>query len=177
MTAMRIAAALATLAVLGACGNEEGSVALEQPPGCAEGLEPARSTFGSEDVRVGDAVLINLGDQQRAAWRTLWDRRRKMAIVKVPVVVPAGRVLTLSVPPEARGIIGLYYDLADEPPARVVDGAVTASLRACRGRYPSVGFPGQLLVARPVCRVPLDYTFGDAVRGRLHLSFGHACRR
>ena len=121
--------------------------------------------------------MLDLRNQERAAWRRLWVPRERMAVVKVPVVVPAGSSLTLSVPPESRGIIALYYDVEKPRPARVADGETTQTLRACPGGYPSVGFPGQLLVARRVCDVLLDYESGNGERGRLRLSFGGACRR
>jgi hypothetical protein len=97
-----------------------------------------------------------------------------MGVVKLAVVVPAGETLTLTVPPELRGSLALYYDTAAERPATVADGAKTARLSACREPYESVGFPGQLLIARPLCRAPLEYAYGSA-RGRLELSLGGAC--
>lgn len=171
-----VASVLAAVAVLAGCGGQERAAVVEQPPGCVEGLEPARSTFGPDDVRAGDAVLMDIRAQQRAPWRELWSPRERMAAVKLPVVVPAGATLTLTVPAEARGILALYYDVDEKRPARVTEGAATVTLSACHGRYPSVGFPGQLLVARRVCDVPLDYEYG-AERGRLELSFGRGCRR
>ena len=168
-------AALAALVTLAACGGQDRVAAVEQPPGCVEGLEPARSTFGPDDVRAGGAVILALRAQQRVPWRELWRPDEGMGVVKLGVVVPAGETLTLTVPPELRGSLALYYDTAAERPATVAEGAKTARLSACRGAYPSVGFPGQLLVARPVCRAPLDYAYGNAARGRLELSFGGAC--
>lgn len=165
----------ACVLLLGGCGNGGRAEVAEQPPRCAEGLEPARSAFGADDVRLEGAVLLDLRAQQRAPWRELWDRHRTMGVVKVPIVVPAGGALKLSVPPESRGIIAFRYDLESHPPARVADAQQSVRLSACRGRHPSVGFPGQMLVARPVCRVPIDYAYGE-VRGRLRLSFGRACR-
>jgi hypothetical protein len=167
-------APLAVVAALVACGSEERAAIDEQPPDCVEGLQQASSTFGPGDLRVGEAMLINLRAHQRMRWVELYDRKEKMGRVKLPIVLPAGGTLVLSVPPEARGIIALFYDLEGERPTRVVDGAQNVTLSACRGRYPSVGIPGQLLVARPVCRVPLDWRYGSE-RGRLHLSFGDAC--
>ena len=161
--------------LLSACGVDgRNPVAAKQPPACAEGLEPARVSFGADDVQLGGAVLLDLRAQQRAPWRELLDRDRRIGVVKVPVVVPAGGTLALSVPPQSRGIVGLRYDLEAEPPARPGEAQQTVRLSACRGRYPTVGFPGQLLVARPVCRVPIDYEYGEAT-GRLRLSFGRAC--
>jgi hypothetical protein len=174
MAPLRLAV-LAALAGLAACGGQDRAAVVERPPRCVEGTETARSVFGRDDVRVGGAVLMNLRAQQRAPWRELWVRQERIAVVKLPVVVPAGETLTLTVPSQARGILALYYDLETQRPVRVGEGATTVRLSACRGRYTSVGFPGQLLVARPVCRVPLDYSYGDSKRGRLELSFGGAC--
>lgn len=176
MTRALLVAALTTLVASAACGGQDRTaVPVQQPPGCREGLEPARSTFGPADVRIGAAVLMDLRNQQRTAWRKIWDPRKKMAVVKLPIVVPAGGTLTLTVPPQARGIIALYYDTERAPPMRMAEGATTVTISACRGRYPSVGFPGQLLVARPACDVPLRYTYAGAERGLLRLSFGGAC--
>ena len=174
MSAPRIAA-LAALALVAACGKEDRDAVLEQPPGCVEAIEPAAETPTVDDVVLGEAILLNLKKYQRVPWRELWLPRERFGMVKLPIIVPAGQTLTLRVPPTARGIIGLDYQGPTDP-QYVTQAATQASFTACYGRFPTVHFPGRLLLARRVCGVPLDWRYGDQ-RGRLRLSFGRACRR
>jgi hypothetical protein len=110
---------------------------------------------------------VGLERVQRLPWSQLrgGDRTGR---AKAGVVVPAGRTLRLSVPPVARGLLRLDYH---GNPRRTDQATMTA----CQGRFPTVFFPGALIIRRPLCRVPLDWRYGDE-RGRLHLSFGRACR-
>jgi hypothetical protein len=152
--------------VVTACGASEAQVV--QPPGCVNGLERVPEAPVAGDVRVGRAWLPALDDAQRRPWREHWNRDARAAFFKVGAMIPAGGTLELSVPDEARGLLALDY--AED---RRVAQSVTLS--ACHGHYPVVFIPGALRVRRPICRVPLDWRYGDQ-RGRLHLTFGRACR-
>jgi hypothetical protein len=175
MPALRIAA-LAAVVLLTACGEQDdGAAVVTQPPGCVEALEPTQETPTADDVVLGDAILVSLRTSQRLPWRELWLPTDKLGMVKLPILVPAGKTLTLTIPPVARRVISLDYRSEDRP-TRVTDGQLRVRLTGCIGRFAMVFFPGRLLVARPVCGVPLDWRYGRE-RGRVRLSFGGGCRR
>jgi hypothetical protein len=163
----RHAAQILSLAALAACGGADEPVVV-QPAGCVDGLEPVGTAPEPGDLRVGEAWFVGLERAQRLPWREHVIPPDRTGSVKAGIVVLAGGTLTLNVPPEARGLIALSYGDADQP-------ASTVTLSACHGHYPSAAFPGGIHVRRPICRVPLDWRYGDE-RGRLRLSFGRACR-
>jgi len=160
---LRHAAQVLTLAaLLAACGSSEATV--EDPPDCRHSLDRPPPAPVADDVRVGEAWIAGLRWSQRQPWRERWIPEEGYAAYKAHAIVPAGGTLRLSVPPEARSLIRLDYGkLAD-----------TATLSACHGQYAAVPITGALWVRRPLCRVPLDWRYGDA-RGRLSLTFGRAC--
>jgi hypothetical protein len=153
---------LSLAAVVAACGAQEQRVV--QPPGCVDGLEQTGDP-GELDVLMGDAWFVGLRQAQRTPWREYWDADDKVARVKAGVVVPAGGTLRLTVPPEARSLIALSH--GDDPDA--------ATLSTCHGHYPSAFFAGHIRLRRPLCDVPLDWSYGSE-RGRLRLTFGRACQ-
>ncbi len=149
------------MAALAGCGAQSEAVEVDQPPGCTRALERTELAPVADDIVAGDAVLGYLRASQRTPWRELWIPRERAAWVKLPITVPAGGTLVLSVPPEARRIVALDYG---GDPNRM-------TFTACHGDSPAVFFPGRLVVTRRICGVPLDWRYG-AERGRVRLSFG-----
>jgi hypothetical protein len=162
------------LAFVVACGGQDRPLLVKQPAGCVEAFENVDDTPQARDIVLGKAILVGLKDQQRLPWTQLWIPAQKMGMVKIPILVPEGQSLTLTIPPVSRGIIGLDYD-SEAPRTRHVTRAQRrATFTACYGESPQVFFPGRIVIARPICEVPLDWRYGSE-RGRLHLSFGRAC--
>jgi hypothetical protein len=167
MTWWHAALALALAVPAAACGSSsDDDPVVVQPAGCVEGLEHSGTAPEPGSVRVGDAWFVGLEQVQRLPWRALRGRDGT-GRAKAGVIVPAGQTLVLSVPPVSRGLLALDYTGNARRTNR-------ATMTACHGRFPTVFFPGSLLVRRPLCRLPLDWRYGDE-RGRLLLSFGRAC--
>jgi hypothetical protein len=170
---------LAVVIALSAAGVAAASAGAAGAPapvrvGCDAGGPGAAAIHRARDVTLGPLVIME-------ARRTVGATRDAFAGhgFKLPVTVPDGATVTLSVPHAWRSRVGLVFTLAAQD--RAVRRGVAGADRAVRftacpaGAQPGrTGWPGGLVVDRPRC-VTLVATVagGPAVRRRVPL--GRRC--
>jgi hypothetical protein len=143
----------------------------------AEGPKPATRLAGPQDVKIGPAALVGArvwGDPDELA--TNRDARSGRYLVKLPLAVRAGRVVTLSIAPHDRDRAGLTFG------GSLGDGAPAVRFHACDKREPSfahdgtVGpvtfFAGGFSLAEPACVTVRLRLRGHAVAYSRIVSFG-----
>jgi hypothetical protein len=144
--------------------------------GCANAIADTPTEQASrDDVVVGPAVLVggrNWADEPRT---TFTRTRRRDAFVKLPVVLPAGTTMTLSVPTSERRVASLGYTERTRDVRRVADGDATVTFVACPDHR--TGWAGGLSLAGPACvRLGVRIAGGRAARPRVAFGRG-TCRR
>jgi hypothetical protein len=141
--------------------------------GCAQALvdEPV-DVPTSDDVVVGPLVLVGARSWARVPRAALAPTRRRDAVAKLPVVLPARATARLAVPRSQRRIAGLSYTAAAREVRRTSSAEPAVRFVACADRR--TGWPGGVVLAGPAC-VRLAIRAGGRTVSR-QLEFGRgAC--
>lgn len=118
---------------------------------CRQAVRSRRAGPPASNAQIGPLILVG---------GKLWARSRPEAFnghgFKIPVSLPDGVVATLSVPDSMRGRVGLVYTLGTQEgvsTAGVLSGDAAVRFTACPagGRASRSGWPGGIVVDRPLC--------------------------
>lgn len=154
---------LAALVLIGSGGRADAAPTQEAEAvlGCDQRNQsrtPRRSLATGSDIRIGVVAFHRLGYFART--RTNFLKNGNVYVLKTPLFVAAGRTVTVSVAPGARGRAALFYRRGAFPQELAAADASTKFVACARHfRAGSVGvateFGGGFVVTRPGC-VPLE---------------------
>jgi hypothetical protein len=144
----------------------------ECDPGGLSSVRPHEPT--ARDAVLGPVIIGAFRDSfERARADEVFSPRPGLFVLKAPVVFEGEGEVTIGVPPELRGVLGLDYDPAGGDVDTVAEADSSVFFRACPEPQGATGYPGALLYSGrwPAC-VRLTARVGEARPTAHALSLG-----